>query len=127
VDALQAAAARLRFPLLAANADAGLAGTTVVETSAGSLGVIGLTNPRVNALSEGAPAPVETDVGALARGLRRDGARWVVALLHDGVEWWPEGRGIATRSTRLEGVVRLWAREVDLILVSALEALTRGL
>ena len=116
LDALQAAAARLSFPLLAANVDAGLAATTLLETSAGSLGVIGLTNPRVDALSEGAPAPVETDVGALARGLRRDGARWVVALLHDGVEWWPEGRGIATRSTRLEGVVSPWAREVDLIL-----------
>ena len=115
LNALRAAAARLSFPLLAANVDAGLAATTVLETEAGSLGVIGLTNPRVDALSGGAPAPVETDVGALAHALRRDGARWVAALLHDGVEWWPEGRG-ATRSTRLEGVVREWAGEVDLIL-----------
>ena len=116
LDALHAAAARLSFPLLAANVDAGLEPTTVLETEAGSLGVIGLTNPRVDALSGGAPAPVETDVGALARALRRDGSRWVVALLHDGVEWWPQGRGIATRSTRLEGVVRQWALDVDLIL-----------
>jgi hypothetical protein len=56
------------------------------------------------------------DVGALARALRDDGARWVVALLHDGVEWWPSGRGIATRSVRLERVVREWSGEVDLIL-----------
>jgi 2',3'-cyclic-nucleotide 2'-phosphodiesterase (5'-nucleotidase family) len=116
LDALQAAAARLSFPLLAANVDAGLAATTVLETDAGSLGVIGLTNPRVDALSGGAPAPVETDVGALARALRRDGARWVVALLHDGVEWWPHGSGVATRSARLEDVVREWAAEVDVIL-----------
>src|SRR5215217_8112023 len=116
LDALHAAAARLSFPLLAANVDGELAATAVVESEAGSLGVIGLTNPRVDALSGGAPAPVETDVGALARALRRDGARWVVALLHDGVEWWPQGRGIVTRSTRLEGVVRHWAHEVDLIL-----------
>jgi hypothetical protein len=116
LEALHSAAARLRFPLLAANVDAGLAGSVLLDTEAGPLGVIGLTHPRVDALSGGAPAPVDTDVGELARALRRDGARWVVALLHDGVEWWPEGRGVATRSTRLEGVVRGWAAEVDVIL-----------
>jgi 2',3'-cyclic-nucleotide 2'-phosphodiesterase (5'-nucleotidase family) len=116
MDALHAAAARLRFPLLAANVDAGLAPSALLDTDAGALGVIGLTHPRVNELSRGAPAPVEVDVGALARALREDGARWVVALLHDGVEWWPSGRGIATRSARLERVVGEWAGEVDLIL-----------
>ena len=116
VDALRGAAARLRFPLLAANVEAGLAPSALLDTEAGALGVLALTHPRVDELSRGAPAPVEVDVGALARALRGDGARWVVALLHDGVEWWPSGRGIATRSARLERVVRAWAGEVDLIL-----------
>ena len=52
---------------------------------------------------------------ALAGALRGDGARWVVALLHDGVEWWP-ANPVATRSARLEDVARSWAGAVDLIL-----------
>ena len=116
VGALHSAVERLSFPLLAANVDAGLWPSVLFETAAGPLGVIGLTHPRVDELSGGAPPPVPADVGALARELRRGGARWVVALLHDGVEWWPSGRGVATRSTRLEGIVREWAGEVDVIL-----------
>jgi 2',3'-cyclic-nucleotide 2'-phosphodiesterase (5'-nucleotidase family) len=38
LEALHAAAARLRFPLLAANVDAGLPGTAMVDTDAGPLG-----------------------------------------------------------------------------------------
>jgi 2',3'-cyclic-nucleotide 2'-phosphodiesterase (5'-nucleotidase family) len=116
LDALRAAAARLRFPLLAANVDAGLPSSVLLKTDAAPLGVIGLTHPRVDELSDGAPAPFPVDVGALARELRADGARWVVMLLHDGVEFWPSGRGIATRAARLEAFVRSWAGEVDLIL-----------
>jgi hypothetical protein len=116
VEALQRAAARLRYPLLAANVDAGLAPAALLDTEAGALGVVGLTHPRVDELSPAAPAPGEIDVGALARGLRSEGARWVVALLHDGVEWWPSGGGIATRSARLERLVAPWAGAVDLIL-----------
>jgi hypothetical protein len=55
-------------------------------------------------------------VTSLARALRRDGARWVVALLHDGVEWWPSGVGIATRSDRLQVAASPWAAHVDLVL-----------
>src|SRR5215208_5079726 len=51
VEALHAAAARLSFPLLAANVDAGLEPAALIETEAGTLGVIGLTHPRVNVLS----------------------------------------------------------------------------
>jgi len=116
VEALRAAAARVSYPLLAANVDVGLPGSVLLETDAEPLGVVGLTNPRVDRLSAGAPAPFEVDVGALARELRADGARWVVALVHDGVEFWPSGHGIATRPSRLERVVAPWAREVDLIL-----------
>ena len=113
VDALRAAR-RACVPAAGANVDAGLPATALLDTEAGALGVVGLTHPRVDV--RGAPAPVEVDVGALAPALRGDGARWVVALLHDGVEWWPSGRGISTRSARLERVVRQWAGDVDLIL-----------
>jgi 2',3'-cyclic-nucleotide 2'-phosphodiesterase (5'-nucleotidase family) len=116
LDALQGVVPRLRYPLLAANVDAGLPATALLDTEAGPLGVVGLTHPQVDRLSPSAPRPFEADVGELARGLRRDGARWVVALLHDGVEWWPEGRGIGTRADRLGVSVRGWASEVDIIL-----------
>jgi hypothetical protein len=104
----------LPFPLLCANADAGLAATAIV----GDVGVIGLTHPQVDQLTR-APAPYDDwsdRVTAHARELRGRGARWVVALLHDGVEWWPDGGGVATRADRLDAIARPWAAEVDLIL-----------
>ncbi len=116
LEALGAAAERLSFPLLAANVDAGLPGSVLLATDAGPLGAIGLTHPQVDELSAGAPQPFAVDVGSVARALRADGARWVVALLHDGVTFWPSRHGIAVRSARLEGLVRGWARDVDLIL-----------
>jgi 2',3'-cyclic-nucleotide 2'-phosphodiesterase (5'-nucleotidase family) len=119
VEALMRAVPRLSFPLLCANVDIGLPGSTVVDTAAGPLGVIGLTNPASDQFSQAPPIGDWHDrVGELARELRRDGARWVVALLHDGVEWWPsvDPAPIATRSERLEAVARPWAADVDLIL-----------
>ena len=120
--ALRAAAARLSFPLLCANADAGLDGTALVDTEAGPLGVIGLTHPQVDRLTD-APAPRDgwqEEVGELARDLRTAGARWVVALLHEGVAWWPttdDGDGvIATRPDRLAAAAAPWAQHVDLVL-----------
>jgi 2',3'-cyclic-nucleotide 2'-phosphodiesterase (5'-nucleotidase family) len=95
VEALLAAAPRLSFPLLCANADVGLPATATLD----GVGVIGLTHRSV--------APVDAEqVVELARELRSGGARWVVALLHDGVEWWPEGRAsplARTGSTRSPG------------------------
>ncbi|HJU00334.1 MAG TPA: metallophosphoesterase, partial [Actinomycetes bacterium] len=91
VAALLEAARGLPFPLLCANLDIGLPGTAMVDTPAGGMGVIGLTHPHVDRLSE-APAPTgdwAEGVEPLARDLRRRGARWVVAVLHDGVDWWP--------------------------------------
>jgi 2',3'-cyclic-nucleotide 2'-phosphodiesterase (5'-nucleotidase family) len=120
VDALLAAVPRLSFALLCANVDVGLPGSTLIDTEGGPIGVIGLTHPASDRFS-GAP-PIgdwHERVRALARDLRRDGARWVVALLHDGVEWWPSDDGgppIATRSERLDAVARPWADHVDLIL-----------
>jgi 2',3'-cyclic-nucleotide 2'-phosphodiesterase (5'-nucleotidase family) len=121
VPALLEATQLLRFPLLCANLDVGLPASALVDTGAGPLGVIGLTHPHVHRLSS-APPPAgdwPERVGPLARELRSQGARWVVAILHDGVDWWPnlEPDGPATwaRSERLAGVARPWATEVDLI------------
>jgi 2',3'-cyclic-nucleotide 2'-phosphodiesterase (5'-nucleotidase family) len=69
-----------------------------------------------------APPPADDWVGRvepLARDLRQQGARWVVAVLHDGVDWWPnlEPGGPATlaRAERLAEVARPWAGAVDLV------------
>src|SRR5215218_8622943 len=108
-DALLVSVPRLSFPLLCANADIGLPGSALIETASGPVGVIGLTHPASDRFSQ---APRIADwhdrVSELARDLRRHGARWVIALLHDGVEWWPsdESPPIATRSERLEAVAR---------------------
>jgi hypothetical protein len=115
LDALRAAAARLSYPMLCANADVGLAATAVI----GDVGVIGLTHPRCPDLSQ---CPALRDDGdlrvtELARELRRAGARWIVVLLHDGVTFWPAAHdGVETRSAYLEGVAQPWAAAVDLIL-----------
>ena len=118
VDALLDAARSLSFPLLCANVDIGLPPTALIETPAGAVGVIGLTHPHSD-LHSRAPALAPDwpeRVGPLARELRTDGARWVVALLHDGVDWWPADGAIDTRSERLDGVAQPWAQHVDLIL-----------
>jgi len=114
VEALLAAAPRLSFPLLCANVDVGLPASTVVDAEASPVSVIGLTHPASEAFAGAPPtADWQDRVRALARDLRRDGARWVVGLLHDGVEWWPSdeagGAPIATRSERREAVARPWA------------------
>jgi 2',3'-cyclic-nucleotide 2'-phosphodiesterase (5'-nucleotidase family) len=116
VEALRAAARRLPFPLLCANVDVGLPASAMIETAAGPVGVIGLTHPQVDQLTS-APVPDagwRERVAPLAAELRRDGARVVVALLHDGVEWWPDGP-VGMRPDRLDGVAQPWAREVDVI------------
>jgi 2',3'-cyclic-nucleotide 2'-phosphodiesterase (5'-nucleotidase family) len=118
MEAMRAAVARLRFPVLCANLDVGLDPSALVPTQGGPVGVIGLTHPRVDVFTQAPPvvSDVSERVTALAEALRRDGARWVVVLLHDGVEWWPQGAGIGTRADRLDGVAAPWARHVDLIL-----------
>jgi 2',3'-cyclic-nucleotide 2'-phosphodiesterase (5'-nucleotidase family) len=121
VPALLEASRMLPYPLLCANVDVGLPGVAMVGTAAGALGVIGLTHPHVDRLSE-APAPLEGWAGRvepLARELRGQGARWVVAVLHDGVDWWPNpgagGPRTLARAERLTDVARPWAGAVDLI------------
>ena len=122
LDALRDAARSLSYPMLCANVEIGLPPTAMLETAAGGVGVIGLTHPdsvrfsSAPALISGWPERVVT----LARELRDAGARWVVVLLHDGVNWWPNddlsGAPVGTRSARLEELARPWAPAVDLIL-----------
>src|SRR5688572_24946749 len=83
----------LGFPVLCANLDVGLPPSALVPSDAGAVGVIGLTHPAVDRFTRApATAPDAAErVTALAEALRRDGARSVVVLLHDGVEWWPHG------------------------------------
>ena len=121
VPALLEAARGLGFPLLCGNVDAGLPGSAMVDTAAGAVGVIGLTHPHVHRLTK-APPPAEGwggRVEPLARELRGQGARWVVAVLHDGVDWWPnlgpDDPPTWARSERLADVARPWAGAVDLI------------
>jgi hypothetical protein len=121
VPALLEAARGLGFPLLCANVDVGLPRSAMVETAAGTLGVIGLTHPHVHRLTQ-APPPADDwagRVGPLARDLRKQGARWVVAVLHDGVDWWPNpdagGPPTLARAERLADVARPWAGAVDLV------------
>ncbi|HEV3464458.1 MAG TPA: hypothetical protein VG846_10815, partial [Actinomycetota bacterium] len=111
-DALEAAAA---------NVVAESRHTWLSRTGAGPLGVIGLTHPHVHRLTQ-APPPAgdwPERVGPLARELRAQGARWVVAILHDGADWWPNpdpgGPPTRARSERLAALAAPWAGEVDLI------------
>jgi Calcineurin-like phosphoesterase len=115
VPALLEAADGLGFPLLCANLDIGLPPATLLPEG---VGVIALTHPHVDRFTPAPPpAPDWPErVPELARSLRADGARWVVALLHDGVEWWPAGASVATRPDRLDALAAPWAAHVDLIL-----------
>jgi hypothetical protein len=79
-------AAELPFPLLAANAELGFPGTTVLEAGGRRIGVVGLTYPDMPSLH---PAvAVAADTVAVTReaaaALRAEGADMVVAALHDG-------------------------------------------
>jgi 2',3'-cyclic-nucleotide 2'-phosphodiesterase (5'-nucleotidase family) len=122
VPALLEAAQLLPFPLLCGNVDIGLPGTTLIESGAGPIGVIGLTHPQVERFTR-APTVANNwsdQVASSAHELRAQGARWVVSLLHDGVVWWPNANGpngpIETRFDGLDEVARPWAEHVDLIL-----------
>ena len=119
VDALLEAVPRLAFPVVCANLDIGLEPTALVDTAAGPVGVIGLTHPQCDRYTA-APALApdwKGRVESLVRDLRRRGARWTVALYHDGVEWWPEGSSFATRAGRLQAAARPWAPHVELVLL----------
>jgi hypothetical protein len=122
VPALLEGAQSLPFPVLCANADVGLLATTMVESEPGAVGVIGLTHPHLDRFGDAPRLPDDWPkrIHPLADDLRSQGADWVIALLHDGVDWWPNhnsnGCPISTRAERLNSVAEPWAKEVDLIL-----------
>lgn len=124
-------AATLPFPLLCADRDVGVPAATVVDTPHGPVGVVGMTHPHAHELAQ-APPPAEDwadRVTEHAEGLRRTGARWVIALIHDGVAWWPQddhGAPVATRSDALLQTSLRWAARVDAIVGGHVLAAWRG-
>ncbi len=120
VPALRTAARLLPYPLLCANVDAGLPASAMIETGAGPLGVVGLTHPFSHRFADAPPPSGDWPdrVAGLVNDLRAGGARWVVVLLHDGVDWWPVpgGRATAVRTDRLAALTAPWITAVDLVL-----------
>jgi 2',3'-cyclic-nucleotide 2'-phosphodiesterase (5'-nucleotidase family) len=121
VEHLRTHAPETHFPLLCANApEVGLPPTTVVETEAGPVGFVGLTcpDPEVYVV---APS-LDPDLGEVAmehaESLRASGAEWVVALLHDGVDWRFGAQDYKVHPERFLEVCRPWARSVDVIFAS---------
>jgi hypothetical protein len=125
VEHLLEHAPRLGFPLLCANADVGLPATAVIQTGAGDVGFVGITQPapprtdteKGLAIKTSEPDPViDGLVVDAARRMRQDGAAYVVALLHDGVSWSPYPFGGQRVSSG--GFARLcgpWISSVDAV------------
>ena len=121
VEHLLTHAPQTDFPLLCANApDVELPPTAVVETDGGVVGFVGLTCPDPEVYVS-APS-LDPDLAGVAimhaEGLRASGAQWVVALLHDGVDWRFGPRGYKAHPERFSEVCRPWAHAVDAILAS---------
>src|SRR5215218_4230988 len=121
VEHLRAHAPETGFPLLCANApEVGLPPTAFVETDRGVVGFVGLTcpDPEVYVF---APS-LDPDLTGVAIGhaeeLRASGAEWVVALLHDGVDWRFGQEGYEAHPERFSEVCRPWAHAVDAIFAS---------
>ena len=119
VEHLRTHAPETGFPLLCANApEVGLPPTAVVETEGGVVGFVGLTCP-----DPGVYVPsLDPDLAGVTIGhaeeLRASGADWVVALLHDGVDWRFGGEGYEAHPERFSEVCRPWAHAVDAIFAS---------
>ena len=118
---LRSHAPKTGFPLLCANApDTGLPPIAMVETVAGPVGFVGLACPDPEAYVS-AP-PLEDDLASVvtghARELRASGAKWVVALFHDGVDWRFSRRGYEADPRRFVARCQPWAGSVDAIFAS---------
>jgi hypothetical protein len=89
----------------------------MIPTEAGDVGFVGLTCPDPN-IQPLAP-PLEPDLAGLilrhADELRASGAAWVVALVHDGVDWRWGPRGYDADPARCAALCRPWAGAVDAI------------
>jgi hypothetical protein len=121
VEHLRTHAPQTGFPLLCANApEVGLLPTALVDTDRGVVGFVGLTCPDPGVYVF-APS-LDPDLAGVAirhaEELRASGAQWVVALLHDGVDWRFGPRGYEAHPERFSDVCRPWARSVDAIFAS---------
>jgi 2',3'-cyclic-nucleotide 2'-phosphodiesterase (5'-nucleotidase family) len=121
IEHLRAYAPETGFPLLCANApDVGLPPTALVDMDKGVVGFVGLTCPDPEVYVS-APR-LDPDLAGVAIGhaesLRASGADWVVALLHDGVDWRFGARGYEVHPERFSEVCRPWAHAVDAIFAS---------
>ncbi|MDQ2672659.1 MAG: 5'-nucleotidase C-terminal domain-containing protein [Actinomycetota bacterium] len=121
MEHLRAHAPETGFPLLCANApEVGLPPTALVETGGGVVGFVGLTCPDPGVYVS-APS-LDPDLAGVAirhaEELRDAGAKWVVALLHDGVDWRFGARGYEANPERFSEVCRPWAHAVDAIFAS---------
>jgi 2',3'-cyclic-nucleotide 2'-phosphodiesterase (5'-nucleotidase family) len=121
IEHLRAYAPETGFPLLCANApDVGLPPTALVDMDKGVVGFVGLTCPDPEVYVS-APR-LDPDLAGVAIGhaesLRASGADWVVALLHDGVDWRFGAQGYEAHPERFSEVCRSWAHAVDAIFAS---------
>src|ERR687890_462706 len=121
VEHLRTHAPETGFPLLCANApEAGLPPTALVDTGGGVVGFVGLTCPDPGVYVS-APS-LDPDLAGVAirhaEELRDAGAKWVVALFHDGVDWRFGARGYEANPERFSGVCKPWAQAVDAIFAS---------
>lgn len=121
VEHLRSHAPKTGYPLLCANApEAGLPPTAVVETEGGVVGFVGLTCPDPGAYVS---APnLDPDLAGVvvrhSKDLRASGVDWVVALLHDGVDWRFGAGGYEAHPERFSKTCRPWAHAVDAIFAS---------
>lgn len=117
VPQLLSRAGNLAFPLLCADLDVGLPAVAMIETEGGRIGVIGLTHPAIDRLADAPPSRRDPAlVKTLAAQLRAEAADWIVILQHDGVTWWPDGRGTLVRDHRLRAICDGWGTPVDAVL-----------
>lgn len=92
LERLQQGVAEVGYPVVCANVDVGdgVPATTMIETSVGSVGFIGLTHPQLAAFTPHAPE-LDGDLTGLverhALALRERGAEAVIVLFHFGVNW----------------------------------------
>lgn len=119
IKALHKFATQVSFPIVCADRDVGLPATAMIDTPGGAIGVVGLTHPFAHEFYP--VAQPDTDAAVIAehaRQLRRDGARWVLALLHDGATWWasPDTDLVMTRDGWLNESTAAWAASFDAIL-----------
>lgn len=119
-EALKRYAGELRCPLLCANYDVGLPGSTVLAAGDWRVAVIGLTHARIrtynDTLLKAQPDPVET-VREHVQALREAKVDAVVLALHDGIDWTPGQDGeLHLHVERIAGFCAAVAAEVDMVL-----------